>query len=88
MRDGSFNYTILPKIDKPKLHGFVNRSGNNVVLLLLREFDEVYSVTGNADGELRVLFRVLLRIQKGFAVKYVYVEVVTTVTNVAVQHSN
>ena len=44
MRDGSFNYTILPKIDKPKLHGFVNCSGNNVVLLLLRELDEVYSV--------------------------------------------
>ena len=78
---------LFPKI-KSKLHGFVNGSGNNVVLLFFREFDEVYSITGNTNGKLRILFRVSLRVQKGFAIKYVYVEVVATVTNVAVQHIN
>ena len=67
-----------------KLHGFVDRSGNNVVLLFFRKFDEVYSIPGNTNGELRILFRVRLRVQKGFTVEYVYVQVMTTVAYVAV----
>ena len=86
MRDGSFNYTILPKIDKSKLHGFVNRSGNNVVLLFLREFDEVYRITGYTNGKLRIFFGMRLRVQKRFTAEYVYVKMEAVVSNVAVQH--
>jgi hypothetical protein len=67
-----------------ELHGFVNGSRNNVILLFLREFNEVNCITGNTDGELRILFRMSLCIQKGFAIEYVYVKVIATVANVAV----
>jgi hypothetical protein len=62
----------------------VNGSGNNVILLFLREFNEVNCIAGNTDGELRILFRVSLCIQKSFTVKYVNVKVVTTIANVTV----
>ena len=82
----AFVYTtgIFPK----RLHGFVNGSGNNVILLFLREFNEVNCIAGNTDGKLRILFRMRLRVQKSFTIEYVNVEVVTTVANVTVQHSN
>ena len=61
-------------------------SGNNVILLFLREFDEVYRITGYTNGKLRLFFRVSLRIQKGFAIEHVYVKMEAVVTNIAVQH--
>ena len=74
-----FQITILPK-----LHGFVNSSGNNVILLFLRELNEVYGIAGYTNGELRIFFRMRLRIQKGFTIENVNVEVMTTVANVTV----
>jgi hypothetical protein len=62
----------------------VNGSGNNVILLFLREFNEVNCIAGNTDGELRILLRVRLRIQESFSIEYVNVEVVATVANVTV----
>ena len=78
-----FAVGLFPKI-KPKLHGFVNGSGNNVILLFFREFDEVYRITGYTNGELRILFGMRLRVQKSFTVKYVYVQMETIVANVTV----
>ena len=66
------------------LHRFVNGSGNNVVLLFLRKFNEVYSITRNANGKLRIFFRMSLRVQKRFTVENVNVKVVAAVADVTV----
>jgi hypothetical protein len=75
---------LLPKTHAQPLHGFVNGSGNNVVLLFLRKLNEVYSVTGYAYGELRIFLRVRLRVKKRITIEYVYVKMVAAVANVAV----
>ena len=67
-----------------RLHGFVDGSGNNVILLFFREFNEVYRITGYTNGKLRIFFRMRLRVQKGFTVENVNVEVMTAVANVTV----
>ena len=78
----AFIYTtwIFPN----RLHGFVNGSGNNVILLFLREFNEVNCIAGNTDGELRVLLRMRLCVQESFSIEYVNVEVMTTIANVTI----
>ena len=53
-------------------------SGNNVVLLLLGELDEVYGIAGNPDSKLRIVLGMLLGIEESVPVEYVYVEVMTT----------
>jgi hypothetical protein len=84
--DGSlFAYQLFPKT---KLHGFVNGSGNNVILLFFRELNEIYRITRYANGKLGVFFRVRLRVQKRFTIEYVYVDVETAVANVGIQHLN
>ena len=60
----------------------MNSSRNNVVLLFFGKLDEVYRITGNTNGKLRIFFRMRLRVQKGFTVEYVYVKVIATVANV------
>ena len=46
-------------------HAFVERTGDDIVLLFLCQFDKVHRVAGNAYGELRIFLRMLLRVQKG-----------------------
>lgn len=84
--DGSF--VFMDYSQKPRLHGFVNGSGNNVILLFFRELNEVYRIAGYTNGKLRVFFRVRLCVQKRFTIEYVYVEMETTVANVGIQHLN
>ena len=48
-------------------------------MLFASELDEVHSVTRNADGELRILLGMLHCIIEKIAVKYIHVEVLTTV---------
>ena len=47
----------------------MERPRNNLILLLFRELDEIHRIAGNADCQLRILLRVLLRIQQGIPVK-------------------
>ena len=70
------------------LHSLVDGTMDNVVLLLLGELDEVYGVAGNADGQLRILFRVVHRVEQRFALEHVHVQVMAVLREVAVQQRN
>ena len=39
-------------------------SGDNIILLFLGQLDEVNCIAADTDGQLRILFRMLLRIQQ------------------------
>ena len=56
---------------------FVNRTGNHFVLLFFGEFIEINGISRNADRKLRILFGMFLRIEKRFTIEYVYVEMVS-----------
>lgn len=66
---------------------FVECSGYNVVLLLFGELYEVYCIARNAHRELRILFGVLLRVDKRFAVKYVNVQMMSAFFNISVEQA-
>ena len=63
-------------------------AGDNIILLFLGQLDEVYSVSADTDGQLRILFRMLLSVQQSFTIQYVYVQVVTAFFSIAVQQAN
>ena len=62
----------------------MERSGDNIILLFLGQLDEVYCIAAYTDGQLRILFRMLLSVQQGFSIQYVYVQVVTAFFSIAV----
>ena len=74
-----------PVTVRSSLDGLVERTGDNVRLLLWCEFDEVYSVAGYTDRQLRIVLRMLLCVQKGISVEYVYVEVMAAFCCIAIQ---
>ena len=55
-------------------------AGDHVTLLLRGQGVETHGVTGDADGELRVFFRVGDGVFQGFAAQYVDVQVLTPST--------
>ena len=61
---------------------------DNVKLLLARELDEVHRITRDADGELRILFRMLHGVFQRFTGKDVDVDVMATIAEVAVKHAD
>ena len=63
---------------------------NNILLLLASEVDELHSVTRYADGEVSVLrlLRMLHSIAQLVDTKHVYIQVVSTATEVTVHHTN
>ena len=63
-------------------------TGNNLVLLLLRQLDKVNSVTGNTDGQLGILLRMCLSVQQGLLGEDVDIQMVAALLNVAVQQGN
>ena len=71
-----------------KLHTLVERTRDNLQLMLAAQFDEVHSVTRYTDCELRILLGVFHCIHKHLAVEYVHVQVVSTLGEVTVHHSN
>jgi hypothetical protein len=56
-----------------------------ICLLLGSQLDEVYSVSGNADGKLRILLGILLSVKKGLSVQNVYVQVMAALSSVTIQ---
>jgi hypothetical protein len=63
-------------------------SGNNLVLLSLGKLYEVYCISRNSYGKLRIKLRVLLRIEKKLSVKYVYVKVEAALLCISVKESD
>ena len=63
-------------------------SCDNVILLLLGELDEVNRITGNSDGELRIVLGMLLCIEKCLTVEYINVEVMTALYGIAIEKTN
>ena len=50
------------------------------------QLHEVYGITGNTDGELRIFFRMFHGIVKHFTVQYVHVQVVSAFGEIAIHH--
>jgi hypothetical protein len=63
----------------------VEGSGDNVCLLLGSKLDEVYCVSGNADGELRIVLGMLLSIEKSVSVENVNVKMVATLGSITIK---
>ena len=63
-------------------------SGNNLVLLLLCELNEVYRITAYAYGELGISLGVSLSVKESLTAENVYVKVVSTLLYVAVKERN
>ena len=63
-------------------------TGDNIILLLLGELDEVYCIARYPDGELRVVLGMSLSIKESLPVEYVYVEVVTALNGITVEKSH
>ena len=70
------------------LHSVVAGSGNNIHLLLSGQVDEFYSVTRYTDGEVCVLrfLRMLHSVDELLGTEYVYVQMMSTLIEVAVQN--
>ena len=66
----------------------MERTADNLQLMLAAELDEVNGVARYADGELRILLGVLHGIHQHLAVEHVHVEVVGTLGEVAVHHGH
>ena len=66
----------------------MERTGDYLILLFLCELDKVYRIAAYTNGELGILFGMRLGIKKSFARENVYVEVVSTLLNVAVEKGN
>ena len=80
---------ILDKGGKRLQHA-VAGAADDVVLLFLRQGEELDGVAGNADGEVRVfgLFGVRLRVEQLFHAEHVHVQVVCALGEVAVHHGH
>ena len=61
-----------------RLHSFVETAADNFQLVFAAQFHEVYGISGNADGELRIFLRMFHGVFQHFTVQYVHVEVVCT----------
>ena len=70
------------------LHALVERTRDNLQLMLAAQFDEVNCVTRYTDCQLRILLGVLHSIHEHLAVKHVHVQVVSTLCEVTVHQSN
>ena len=66
----------------------VEGTGDDLVLLLLGELDEVHRIAGDADGQLRIALRMLLRVQQGFLGEHIHIQVVAALLYVAVQQGD
>ncbi len=60
-------------------------TGDYLVLLFLRELDEVHGISAYTDGELGVFLGVCLSIKESFSCENVDVQVVAALLNVAVK---
>ena len=63
-------------------------TGDNLVLLLLGEVVEVHRIARNANGELRILLRMLLRIEQRVAIEDVDVEMMTALLGIRIDHAH
>ena len=63
-------------------------TGDDLVLLLLGEVVEVHRIARHADGELRILLGMLLRIEQRVTVEHVNVQVLATLLGLRVDHVN
>ena len=63
-------------------------AGNHIELLLARQVDELHGISGDADGEVRVLgfFGVLHRVDELLCTEDIDVEMVSALSEVAVHH--
>ena len=64
----------------------MNGTAYYVVLLFLGELVEVNRIARYPDCKLRVLFGMSLRVEKRFAVEYVYVEMMSAVCHIGIEH--
>ena len=58
---------------------------DHLQLLLAAQAVEVHGVAGHADGQRRILFRVLHSVQQNLAVHHVHVQMVRALDEIAVQ---
>ncbi len=72
----------------PHLQRSVEGSGDNIILLLFCELDEVYGIAGNSDSELRIVLGMSLSIEKCFSVEYINIEVVAALNGITVEKSH
>ena len=72
-------------MDVNLLKGLVEGSGDNVSLLLGSKLNEVYCVSGNTDGELRIVLGMLLCIEKSISVENVNVKMVSALGSVTIE---
>ena len=79
-------YGITPLSDS--LYLVVERTRDNLVLLLFRQLYEVYRISAYSYGELGIFLGVLLRIEERFSGKNVYVQVVSALFDVAVKQGD
>ena len=59
-------------------------TADNFQLVFAAQLHEVYGIAGNADSQLRIVFRMLHGIVQHITVQYVYVQVVGTFGEVTV----
>ena len=62
----------------------MNRSLNYFFLLFSRQFDEVNRVTGDPNGKLRILLRMLHRVDEKLSIKDIDIDMVSAFGKVAV----
>ena len=62
----------------PELHSEVDCTRKHVKLLLACELHEVHSITADADGELRILLRMLHCVEQEVAIEHVHIDVLST----------
>ena len=63
----------------------VESTADNVHLLLTGQLDKVNGIAGNTDGQLRILFGMIHRIQQNITVQHIHVDVMAAFHKVAVQ---
>ena len=61
---------------------------DDLLLLFPGQLDEIHGIAGNADGKLRVFFRVIHGVEKRFPFQYVHINVVTCSGKVGVQQGD
>ena len=59
-------------------------TGNDLLLLFTGKLAEVDSITGNTDGQVRICFGVLVRLEQSLTIHDVDIEVMRTVLKIAV----
>ena len=71
-----------------KSDGLMEGTRNDLSLLLMTQLIEVHCIAGNADGQVRVLLRMLVSRQQRFTVEYVYIQVMCILREVAAHDGN